>query len=97
MTRAPSRRVASEPRPGRGVASLAVAQHGATQGVVRAQDPARMAPDARLRELGAILAAGFRRQLENKGPNCLAERNQPEGACETGAVNSPENPEEGIA
>lgn len=29
MTRAPSRRVASEPRPGRGAASQAVAQHGA--------------------------------------------------------------------
>ena len=62
-----------------------------------AQDPARLAPDARLRELGAILAAGFHRQPENKGPNCLADRGQSEGACETGVVNSPENPKEGIA
>ena len=96
MTRAPSRRVASEPRPGRGAASPAAAQHGAAQGVVCAQDPARMTPEARLAELGAILAAGFRRQHETRS-NCLADRGQPEGACETGAVNSPENLKEGIA
>ncbi len=96
MTRAPSRRVASEPRPGRGAASPAAAQHGATDAVVRPQDPARMAPEARLAELGKILAAGFRRQRENRS-KCLDDRGQPEGACETGVVNSPENPKEGIA
>ena len=55
-----------------------------------------MAPDARLAELGAILAAGFRRQRENRS-NCLADRGQPEGACETEVVDSLESPEEGIA
>ncbi len=91
MTRAPSRRVASEPRPGRGAASLAAAEHGATQGIVCAQDPARMTPEARLAELGQILATGFRRQRENRS-NCLADRGQSERACELGAVNSPEKP-----
>ena len=69
----------------------------ATQGPVCAQDPARMTPEARLRELGAILAAGFRRQHENNRSNCLGDRGHPERACETGTVNSPENPEEGSA
>ncbi len=56
-----------------------------------------MTPEDRLAELGQILATGFRRQLENKVPNCLADRGQSERACEPGAVNSPENPKEGIA
>ena len=97
MSAATPGRVAGLPVPCKSAASRATCQHAATQGPVRAQDPARMSPEARLAELGAILAAGFRRQLENKGPNCLADRGQPEGACETGVVNSPENPKEGIA
>ena len=56
-----------------------------------------MAPDARLRELGAILATAFRRQLENTGPNCLDDRDQSERACELGAVNALENPTEETA
>ena len=55
-----------------------------------------MAPDARLAELGAILATGFRRQHETRS-NCLADRGQAERACELGVVNSPENLKEGIA
>ncbi len=55
-----------------------------------------MAPEARQRELVAILAAGARRLLENRS-NCLADRGQSEGACETEAVDSLENPKEGIA
>ena len=72
-------------------------EHSPTHGVVCAQDPARMTPEARLRELGAILAAGFRRQLENEGSNCLADRDQSEAACEIGAVNALENPTEETA
>ena len=55
-----------------------------------------MSPEERLAELGQILAAGFRRQHENRS-NCLDDRDQAERACELGVVNSPENPEEGIA
>ena len=64
--------------------------------LVAHRDPASMSPAERLAELGANLAAGFRRQHENLS-NCLADRGQSEGACELGAVNSPENPKEGIA
>ncbi len=53
-----------------------------------------MTPAERLRELGAILAAGFRRQLENTGANCLADRDQVERACETEVVDSLENTED---
>ena len=57
---------------------------------------ARMAPDSRVAEVGAILAAGFRRLLEN-GSNCLADRGQSERACEPGVANSPEKPKKGRA
>ena len=77
MTRAPSRRVASEPRPGRGVAFPEGSRHGATRGVTCAQDPSRMTPAARLAELGEILAAGYRR-----GRKALAESAEPEALCE---------------
>jgi hypothetical protein len=72
---ASSRRVARPSANGRG------AQHGATQAATqrpgrRLRDPGDMAPDARLAELGAILAFGFRRlQLRGK---TLAEGGEPE-------------------
>ena len=95
MTRASCRRVASEPRSGRGGAPSATTQHGATDGVVCAQDPARMSPEARMAELGRILALGFRRVLQNRSIP-LDDRPQSERACEP-VVNSREKPTEGIA
>ena len=57
------------------------------------RDPGLMSPADRLAELGAILAAGFRRQLENR-LNSLDDRAQVERACEPEVVNSLENPNE---
>jgi hypothetical protein len=67
-------------------------EHGATQALLRAQDPARMAPEARLVELGALLAEGFRRQLENASKD-LAGGDQVEPACEPEAFDALENKE----
>ena len=97
MTGRMSRHVAPEPSPRLGAASPAAAEHRATQAVVRAQDPARLTPEARLAELGQILAAGFRRQLENTGQKGLDVCPQSERACETEVVDSLESPTEETA
>ena len=90
MTRPTTRCVAPQPKAGPGTGSRGTSEHAPAQGVVCAQDPARMTPEARLAELGAILARGFRR-LREKSSNPLADRAQCEPACEPGAVDSPEN------
>ena len=90
-----SRSVASSPASKHGATSIRRSRHAATHGVVCAQNPARMTPTARMRELGAILAAGFLRQLENRS-NSLDDRAQVERACELG-VNGLENPKEKTA
>ena len=96
MTRAPSRRVASKPRPGRGAASPAPARHAATQGLVGAQDPAQMAPDARLAVLGAILATGYRRFRVSREKG-LAESAEPEAPCDQAVDGDGAEPAEEVA
>ena len=96
MTRRTSPSVASTPASAQVGTPARRREHRPTHGVVSAKDPARMAPAQRLREIGAILAAGFRRQLEIRS-NCLDDRDQVERACELGAVNALENATEETA
>ena len=72
----------------------APARHGARVGgtAVRRYDPAAMAPTARIAELGAILAAGYRRLRLNR-QNCLAASRESEPSCDQ-TVDSAENDEE---
>ncbi len=63
---------------------------------VRSKDPGELTAAERVSEIGAILAAGFYRQRENRSKP-LDDRGHSERGCEIGVVDSPENPEEGSA
>ena len=81
----PSRAAAPGPPPASPLTCRPRSQHGAARASVRAKDPASMAPEARLAELGALLARGFRRIG-------LDELGKMERPCDR-TVDAPENPE----
>lgn len=92
MTRHTSRPVAPAAQAAHAASISDRSEHSATQGLLGARGPARMDPKARLAELAALLAEGFRRQLEN-APNRLASGCHVEPGCESGAFDALENTE----
>jgi hypothetical protein len=90
VTRPTSRRVAPAPRRAPTGTETRRSEHGAPYAPVRATDPARMTPAERRAELGALLAAGYARQLENLR-NGLAGGDHTSPVCEGEAFDCLEN------